>query len=286
MNFPTNESVRADIGPTKCSPLAGPRKAVTGAMLLAGVAMSLIGCGTTPRSTPAPTGQIEQLYIDYRAKRYRQVYDRAARLRRSASPPTSREAGYLAGLAAVRLGRSQDALAHLSHAAQSGDADLASRARAEIGLLHAERQRFHLAEQYLLEAGPGLEGNDRAQAYLHAAIAQQNLGRWDRARETLATAKRAARSSRLRNIIANRENYRALALQVGAFADRSNASNLARQVAERARAFGIGHATVTTTTSDRGRLYAVRVGRFGSYAQATRARKQLEQWGAFVLPVR
>jgi len=89
-------------------------------------------CSSTPDRPPST---LERAESAYRRGDYETASTLALSLERNSHGPAAREAAYVHGLAAARLGRSAEARRALESAAASGDPDLASRARRSLAAL-------------------------------------------------------------------------------------------------------------------------------------------------------
>ena len=75
-------------------------------------------------------------------------------------------------------------------------------------------------------------------------------------------------------------------IQVGAFANKTNADNAARVYAAKASRAGLGSVLVTPSTSSQGRVVnLVQVGRYATFNAANTARAKLGDRGAVIVPL-
>ncbi|MFW6060557.1 MAG: SPOR domain-containing protein [Phycisphaeraceae bacterium] len=216
----------------------------------------------------------------YQQGRYEAAYQAAARLTRSAGA-SGDVAAYLAGLAAERLERLDEARHHFQRAARSADEELAADARASLGLLHHRQGRYREAADVLERAARALTGEQRANAYFYAGIAQQKVDRWAQARTDFVLARAATSDSSLRRRIDQHLAVTGYTIQIGAFRDRANARRAAERFASRARQLDLGSPRLVEADQ----LTLVQVGRFSSYRTAQRARQRLGAEQAIVAPI-
>ncbi len=244
------------------------------------VSALLVGCGTPPRSE-----RLTQANAAYEHGQYREAYNAAARLA-SSSSSQGREAAFIAGLAAQKLGEPRQAERYLHYAAQSHDEGLAADAQASLGLLLHARGQYAQAAQALENAARHLTGEQRANAYFYAGVAQQKLDRTSQARTNFILARAATHDANMRQRIQQRLAVTGYTIQLGAFTQRSNAERNAREVAERARTLGLGTPRLVTDVNARGqRLTIVQVGRFSSFTTAQQARQRLHAPQSMVMPI-
>ncbi len=248
---------------------------------LVGVVLLVGGCAGSP--TP---DRFAGMYQAYERGAYDQAYDEAVRLERAATGYQRDQAVYMAGLAAQRLGRRQDALFYLQEAARSDDRKLAGDATASLGLLYAEMGQYALSARMLLDAAQMLEGQDRANAFFYAAISQQKLGRQAQARTNLWLAHGASRDSDFRRRVLDQLTVTGYTLQVGAFHNRENAQRAAEQLAQRTTEFRLSAPRLIDGTDSSGqRTTFVQVGNFSTFESARRARERLGVTGAIIVPL-
>jgi tetratricopeptide (TPR) repeat protein len=242
--------------------------------------LGLLGC-----QSDGPIGTLPDASGAYSRGEYERAYDIASEI---ADEPSleSDEAAYIAGLSAGELGKEKKAIKYLKQAAEGFDDDLAADAGLMLGLAYAARDEHDKATDALLAAAPKLTGEDRAKAYYYAAIAQQRLGRWARARDNLILAKALSTDVAFRQQIDDQLAIQGYTLQVGSYPDADAAQAAADALAPKAKAAGMGSPTVEANPSRPGRL-VVRVGRFSTYRSAETFRDSLETSDdVFVVPLR
>ncbi|MHC4414458.1 MAG: tetratricopeptide repeat protein [Planctomycetota bacterium] len=225
----------------------------------------LAGCASAPRA-----GDLERAVGDYRAARYEQAQQQAAEIEQATSGVLRDQATYLAGLCAYRMDDHDEARRRLAGVARSEDPVTAGNARAVLGLLLLEQQRYPEAAARLAEAYSALAGEDARHAAYHAARAYRAAG--DEA--SAARWLEIARGGRRRLAVPERAG--AFTLQVGAFRQRRYAERAASDAAGVAERHGLTPVQIVPEGDERGRtLYLVQFGRFDSRAAAAAARSRL-----------
>lgn len=252
-----------------------------GVCLLAGLGLASAGCATN-RSTSTP----EQAQQQFQSGDYAGAQATAARAATTAKGADRDLAFYLAGVSAYRLENLSTAERYLVVASQSRDDSLAADARSTLGLIYSRQGRYAEAADAFLRAAGQQEGEDRAQAYFYGAVAQQKLGRWPQARTSLLLAKKSTRDAGLTQRIDQQLAVTGYTIQVGAFANRSNADQLAAKYAGRAAAGKLGSVYVTPSTDSKGRpINLVQVGQFATFGAASAARSTLGDSNAVIVPL-
>ena len=240
------------------------------------------GCTTLP-PTQVP---IEQVSVAFERGDYAKTY-RLGRYLANNSVATNRHlAAYLTGLSAKRLGRPNDTEQYLRLATTSPDRRLAADARAELGLLHAKARHHDQAAAELMRAARDLVGPDRANAYFYAAISQQKLGRWAQARTNLVLARAANDDPTFRHRIEEHMAVNGYTLQLGAFADHSNARQEAKRISQRALNLQLDAPRLIqgTDRANNPRTF-VRIGSFATFDAARRARQRYGDSSAIIVPL-
>lgn len=254
---------------------------LTGICLLA-VALLATGCKTMDRG-PSPTSQAQ---AQFQSGDYARAYSTAARAATTAGGSQRDLAHYLAGISAYRMENLSAAERYLRVAASSRDESLAADARSTLGLIYSRQGRYAEAANALLSGAKLQDGEDRAQAYLYAGIAQQKIGYWPQARTSLLLARKSTRDPGVIQRIDQQLAVTGYTIQVGAFADKSNADEVARQYAVRAAAGKMGSVVVTPARSSSGRVMnLVHVGRFATFDAANTARGMLGNTNAVIVPL-
>ncbi len=242
----------------------------------------LAGCAATPT-----TNGLADATRAYHAGQYDTAYRlAAARVHGGGDGAASAQAAYLAGLSAQKLRSFDNADRYLRIAARSGDGNLANDALVALGLLYSEHGRHAQAAATFLAVAPRLAGDGRAQAYLHAALAQQKLGQFAQARTNLSLAFAATQNPDLHARIREVMNTTGYTLQIGAFGEQARAVAAAHAVAPRAAQLNLGQPVLAPRTDAAGRtLTAVQLGSFATFDAAHRAKAQLGDASAVIVPL-
>ena len=249
--------------------------------LLAVWSALLPGCIATGGPTPT-----EQAQAYYQRGDYARAQTAAARAAATAGGTQRDLAHYMAGMSAYRLNNFDTAARYLRVAANSHDESIAADAQSTLGLIYSTQGRYAAAADMLLRSASLHTGEDRAQSYFYAGVAQQKLGRWPQARTSLLLARRSTRDPRLIQQINQHLAVTGYTIQVGAFASRANADKAARTYATKAAAARPGTVLVTPSTASNGRpINLVQVGRYATFNAANTARNRLGDTGAVIVPL-
>ena len=193
---------------------------------------------------------------------------------------------YLAGVSSRRLGNDAAALSYLKAAAQSNNRALAGDSWAELGFVYNKQNQFKRAAEAFSKAAQHLNGQDRANAYFQAGIAQQKLGYWPAARSSLTLARGYNKDPNIQTQIQNYLNTVGFTLQVGAYRSHENAQSRMRVIAQQTQNLRVGLPQLSSTASiEGGAYYRVHIGRFTDYASAARARQMLHYQDALIVPL-
>lgn len=240
------------------------------------------GCATGPQA-------MQPIYQSYDQGNYAQAYRQADELLGSVQGLTADHAAYMAGLSALQLGDLAKAEDHLSQAISSEDESLGADARASLGLVYYRQCRYGLSRDALLSAGKNLSGQEQANAYFHAARAQQNLGDWNGARVNLTLARQISNDSVFKQKATDQIAATGFTLQLGAFVNPANARQLQGKALQRPQAQKLSPPQIVMVPTIKGRhLYAVQIGQFSSYDNAAQARAALGPGytSAIIVPLR
>jgi len=247
--------------------------------------LMIVGCLTSGCASPATTRGIDSARQAFQAKQYSRALELAGPMAGGKSP-LAYEAAYIAGSSAYQLNRLDAAERYLVHAAKSKDRSLAGDALSTLGLLYNRQQRYELASEALLSGAKLMTGEDRANAYFYAAIAQQKLGWWPRARETLLLARQSSKDPAFHRRVEAYLNATGFTLQFGAYGDIGRARRHQQQLTRMSEAQAYGQPRVVSGTDDRSTLvYRVHLGRFSSHATAARARQRIGVSDAIIVPL-
>lgn len=253
------------------------------AMLLATLLL-LTACATPPASTQQ--AQLAAAQNALNSRDYTSAYDRATHVHSIARGTIRFEAAYVAGVSAQKLGNASAAESYLREASRVSDTQLAGDANASLGLLYSEQGRYDQAANALMRAAPGLTGEDKANAYFYAAVAQQKIGQWPQARTNLVLARATTQDPGLRTQIESQLAVTGYTIQVGAFRDPSNARSAADRLADKATNRQIGLPRLVSSTDSAGRpVTLVHVGRYSTFSAANRARQTLGDLQAIIVPL-
>lgn len=243
--------------------------------------MILTGCGTEHAMH-----QLQEAQSAYDQQNYAKTWRLSTRVAQSSDAHLASQGQYLAGMSAHRLGHDADAQSYLKSATRSTNRNLAGDAWAELGFLYNKQNRFRQAAEAFGKAATRLSGQDRANAYFQAGIAQQKLGYWPAARSSLLLARGYNRDAAIGKQIDNYLNTVGFTLQVGAYRSQNNAQTRVRQVSNQTAHLRVGLPMITHTHNRNGQTYyRVHVGRFTDYASAASARKLMGYSDALIVPL-
>lgn len=245
----------------------------------------LVGC-----EAPQPAGDLNAAREALVNQQYEAAYRLGHDLSRSEhdvyrNTRARLEGSYIAGTAAWKLGRHEEALEYLNVAMRSPAATLRGRAQAHRGLVLADLGRHQEAADDLLEAAKLLQGQEQANAHFFAAISQQKLGQWSQARTNLILAKSNSQNPAFRQRCDDLLQTTGYTMQFGAFVDRGNAQALAEELAADRAVGDFGPPRIVSWRQDGRTMYGVHVGRFTAWKAAQSARDQLAGLNAIVVPL-
>lgn len=233
------------------------------ALMLAAVLLGLVGC--------AGSGSRASYVESYEQGRYDRASVDAIRVVRDPGAPDRELARLTAGLSAHALGKDDEATVWLRPLTTSANDAVAGKALATLGLISLGDGEDRTAAKSLSRAAGKLRGNDSARAAMFAGDAYANLGSFDAARLQYRLAQASAKDSALKSEIMSRLGD-GFTLQVGAFANRSNAERSRKQLEQNRLFESLGSPVVLERTDDRGaRLFLVQVGRFTTQRDARAA---------------
>ena len=219
----------------------------------------------------------------YQAQRYLAAQNVAeARLDRTTGAARA-EARWIAGMSAYHLGRDQQAIHHLTVLATNPNTRNLGPVLATLGLIYESRSQYVQGIDYMTQALPELTGQDKAQAYYHLGMMEQNLGHWPRADTYLSLTISHADDTVLRREARHLMSATAFTLQLGAYADRDLAIRRSRDLAAVTRAAQLPQPIIIPSDSaQQQELYLIQTGRFRERASALSARQRLDQPDAFI----
>lgn len=248
------------------------------ALLLGGLA----GC-----ETPKTTHSLTEIRSAYVARDYAKAYRLGTSNASQNDGAGARQAAYMAGMSAYKLGRNNEAIQSLTQAARSSDKSMAGDSQATIGLIYASQNNHRPAAKHFLLAANLLTDQPKANAYFYAAVSQQKIGRWSDARAHLSLARNASDDQTFKSQVDDQFAVTGYSLQVGAYSDVANAQKAAENWARKIQEFRIGQPRlVPQTTADGTAVTAVQFGQFSSYATALMARQDLADKTIIVVPLR
>lgn len=234
----------------------------------------------------APAGTVDAAYDAYRMGDYAGAWTTAKPIADDYLNPRHLEAAYIAGLSANALGDTRNADWMLRKALTSDNDALAADAGAQLGLVYSQQGRYDEALKLLLWAAEQQEGENKAQSFYYAGVAQQKMGQWSQARATLYNALRHTSDPNMEAQTREQLATTGWTLQVGAYSQQDTATAAAQRVADRANRLGIGLPRLVESTDANGRnLTLVQVGTFTSYQSAATFRDQLGATGVIIKPI-
>jgi len=241
----------------------------------------VLGCESTET-----TSRLEQAKIDFEARRYEAAHEQALLAVGSTTGEERLDAAYLAGLSAYKLGRIGEAESQFLSAINSPNRQTSGNAKAMLGLIRLNQERYVEAAQLFKEAATTLSGADARQAAQHAAVAYEAAGHFDTAETWMAIASEAALAGggggggggAVTTIAVDDEPIGEFALQVGAFHERWRADRAADEARALAENHRLGPVRIIPQHDERGRdLFVVQVGRFATRQHANLVRTELGQ---------
>lgn len=245
------------------------------------VAVGLMAAGCGAQSDQ----RLKEAYDAYDRHDYATALNKAEQSLQAATGPTADEAAYLAGRSAQELEQTAKAQQYFNRASRSSNPQLAGDSFASLGLILAQQERFDQAASVFLQAAQKLSGQDRAEAYFHAAAAQQKIGQWSQARANLALARKSSTDQSFLANVAQQLRTNGYTLQVGAFADAGNAQRAIQAFLRDRRVLQIGGPRLVDAADAQGRsLTLVQIGRFSTYAAARSARTKAGLDSAIIVP--
>lgn len=240
----------------------------------------LAGCKSTQ-----PTQRIDKARAAYQQGNYPAAYEQSVQLT-AGSGRVAEEAAYVAGMSAYHMNNFSAAEPYLLRASKSTDRSLSGDAFSTLGLMYSRQERYDRASEALTGAAERVAGEDRANAYFYAAVAQQKLGWWPQARATLMLARASSKNAEFLRRVDEYLATTGFTLQLGAFADLARAQQHAKQFAPRTQSLRLGDPRVVQGVDESGNtIYRVHVGRFTSYASAAGIRSQLGTGDCIIVPL-
>jgi tetratricopeptide (TPR) repeat protein len=235
------------------------------------VPLLMAGCAAPSTSTTAEV-DLSRVLEDYHAGRYAAALQGAATVQEGSAGDEQRDAAYVGGVAAYRLGDLDEAEARLSIALDAESSRTAGKARAVMGLVLVDQGRPDEAAGHFAKASKLLEGDNARQAALNAARAYERTGDEAAAEAWLRVAQGRSRWA----ITGGGASTGTFTLQAGAYRQRPSAERAAVEAAALAEDHGLSPVRIVPRRDERGEvLYIVQVGRFESRTAAMNARRRL-----------
>ena len=201
----------------------------------------------------------------------------------TSTPDNAGQAMYMAGMSAFRLNDLPNAQMWLERAIQSSDPKLVADSKAMLGLVSSQQGLYDKAAENLVSAAEAMQGQDKANAYFYAGVAQQKSGRWPQARVNLSMALSATQDELFRQKVRDQMKITGYTLQLGAFSSADAGSKLAAKYAAKAVELKLGTPRVVATTDPDGKaLHLVQIGQFTSFPTAVMWRDKLGASAAIV----
>jgi hypothetical protein len=235
------------------------------------VPLVMAGCAASSSSTSAEA-DLSGALRDYHSGHYARALQQAAAAQDGTSGEQSRDAAYVGGLAAYRLGDLTEAGVRLGLASDSASPQTAGKARAALGLVRADQDRPQEAAVHFAAASRALSGDNARRAAVHAAEAYRRAGDEAAADAWLRVAEGRPRRPGNDGTMAGG----GFTLQAGAYRQRPRAEQAAVEAATIAEGHGLSPVRIVPRRNEGGDvLYVVQIGRFESRAAAKSARQRL-----------
>jgi hypothetical protein len=229
------------------------------------------GCASTPSG-----GTVDGAVTVYGEARYEDALTLATEAMRTPNATDRADAAYIAGLAAYRMGDTDEAERRLLKAVDAPDATTAAKARAMLALVRLDQHRPREAAELFQKAVTDLPPEDAVHARRYGGAAAREAGLTDSFSTTLADDA----------VFDEMEvSDGSFTLQVGAFRERKRARSAAAAAEPRTVAAGIGRPRVLSRAdAARRTMFVVQVGRFETRGAAAGMRAHLGLPHAIVVP--
>lgn len=242
------------------------------------VVLTAAGWGCESQTKPPPA---EDYTAMFNAGRYSDAYDAASKAAGSLRGGRHDSAALIAGQSAYRLGKLPDAMRWLTPLLESSSTTISGTAAATLGSIAKERGENTRAAGLFLTAGQRLTGDNAARALMYAGDCKKALGSREEADALYAAARDKVESDvtlrvQIGDRLAGMPVDRPAAgppiaagewtVQAGAFASRAAADSLAASLSRH------GPTRIVPLVNGGKTLYAVRVGRYRTKAEADRVR--------------
>jgi hypothetical protein len=145
-----------------------------------------------------------------------------------------------------------------------------------LGLVSSQQGLYDKAAENLELAAGAMQGQDRANAFFYAGVAQQRSGRWPQARVNLSMALSGSSDEAFRQRVREQMKITGYTLQLGAFGVEDAANKLAARYSAKAIELKLGAPRVVASPDPEGtNVYLVQVGQFTSFPTAIMWREKL-----------
>jgi tetratricopeptide (TPR) repeat protein len=184
---------------------------------------------------------------------------------------------YVAGLAAMRLGRETEARKYLEKAIHSIDKEVSGKAYVELGFLDSRAKRPLSAAGCYEHAARRLGSPENGRAMLLAAECYTKAGRTSDARRCLAMASTRGDNNTSAKA-ASKLDVTGYTIQFGSYSSKENAQRRASEVSPIARTSGLGHVRVRQEDGE----WKVQLGTFADRRRASQTLNRLGRTDAYV----
>ena len=186
-------------------------------------------------------------------------------------------ANYVAGLAAMRLGRTTEAQKYLQKATASREPQVAANAHIELAYLDSREKRYLGAATNYAEASRRLSPPESGRAMLLAAESYTKAGRTADARRFLAKARQQGDTATTTTARTKLKNI-GYTIQFGSYNSHTNANRRASELSPLARNSGLGSVEVRQLSG----AWKVQLGSFADRRRASQALQALGRSDAYV----
>ncbi len=243
-----------------------------------GIGMSGGGCNNAQ-----PSVDLDKAITQYQSRQYHASYAIARDLEKSSTGAAKKDAAYLAGVSARRLGRDAEAIRYLEGVASHSDKLTAGAANAELGMIYAKRKQHRRAKSYFERAVKMLENEDQAEALFRLGLSERALNEDTAARAHMSLAVSRSKSASFKRKVRTHLAATGYTLQLGSFTRLRNAEAMVKRVQSTALRAGVGYPRVVEGKTSSGKtIYRVRVGAFSTHDSALKSRTRLGRRDAIV----
>lgn len=245
----------------------------------------LAGC----QSTPTPAAQFDQALQAWNEHQYARAFETARAAQESAVKANNTalrdRSAYLAGLAAFKMDRLDDASRSFVTARTSADRDVRGKATAMMGAIALEQGRWEDAATLWSQAAELLTGTDAEHARQSAQAARAH------ARSAPAASTSGAPSTSVRRAASPEKQPgpaastpTSLTIVAGTYSSEVAARQRAAMLTEPARRYGLTPPQVVQGSAPDRQVWIVEIGSFTNRAKAEEAIRKLPVTGAVVAP--